>query len=185
MATIETTAFFNGDGELVTNKLPGIKNRKVKLVIAFEDDAVNLEDEMSILIKSYVADEPDYAGNTVNEPKVEYDTINEGDIALVELPQSVGAIKLRPALVLKRLPTYRDFLVCGISTQQHHYINNFDEMIDENSPLFPFTGLHKTSVVRLSSLAVFSMDKILNSIGKIPPPLHENLLKRLADFILG
>jgi len=186
MATIETTAFFDDEGALITNNLPGLSNRKVKLIIQIDDGQPTGIDDIDIaaLSKLYAVDEPDYEGPTLNEPEIEYDTINEGDIALVELPQAVGAVKLRPALVLKRLPTYDDFLVCGISTQQHQHIENFDEMVDESAPMFPFTGLHKTSVIRLSSLAVFSKDKILNSIGKIPPALHQSLLKRLAEFIL-
>jgi mRNA interferase MazF len=184
MATIETPAFFNENGELITPGLPAIKNREVKLLILFRDDADADADNIAVLSKSYTADEPDYGGAMLNEPDVEYNAINEGDIALVELPHA-GAIKLRPALILKRLPTFNDYLVCGISTQQHHYIDNFDEIVDESDPLFPGTGLHKSSIIRLSSLAVFSRDKILNSIGKIPPALHQSLLKRLADFILA
>src|SRR3569833_2388701 len=143
MATFETTAFFNEQGTLITNDLPGLSNRKVKLIIQLNDGQPTGIDDIDIaaLSKLYAADEPDYQDTTLNEPGIEYDTINEGEIVLVELPQSVGAIKLRPALVLKRLPTYDDFLVCGISTQHHRYIENFDEMADEGSPMFPFTGL--------------------------------------------
>ena len=184
MATIETTAIFNDEGQLVTGGLPGIKNRKVKLLIQFEEDSNAGTNEIAVLSRAYAADEPDYAGAMLNEPEVEYNAVNEGDIALVELPHA-GGVKLRPALVLKRMPTYQDYLVCGISTQLHHYIEGFDEMVDESNPLFPATGLHKSSIIRLSSLAVFSRDKILNSIGKIPPALYQSLLKRLADFILA
>ena len=42
--------------------------------------------------------------------------MKEGDIALVELIQSDGSSKLRPVLLLKILPKYNDYLVCGIST---------------------------------------------------------------------
>src|ERR1700755_3254397 len=115
MATIETPAFFNEDGELVTPGLPPIKNRKVKLHILFEEHGGAGADEIAVLSTSYATDEPDYAGAMLNEPEVEYNAINEGDIALVELPHA-GEIKLRPALILKRMPTYQDCLVCGIST---------------------------------------------------------------------
>lgn len=49
--------------------------------------------------------------------------MKEGDIVLVDLPQSAGGSKLRPALILKQLPQYNDFLVCGISTQINQYIH--------------------------------------------------------------
>ncbi len=40
----------------------------------------------------------------------------EGEIILAQLPQADGGTKLRPVLLLKELPGYKDFLVCGIST---------------------------------------------------------------------
>jgi hypothetical protein len=42
--------------------------------------------------------------------------MTEGDIALASLPQADGHIKNRPVLLLRRLPPFDDFLVCGIST---------------------------------------------------------------------
>jgi hypothetical protein len=50
-----------------------------------------------------------------------------GNIVLVDFPQSDGRSKLRPVLILKLLPKYNDFLVCGISTQLNQYIKDFDE----------------------------------------------------------
>lgn len=43
--------------------------------------------------------------------------MKEGQIVLASLPQSNGNYKLRPVLLLKRLPGYGDFLVCGVFTQ--------------------------------------------------------------------
>ena len=43
--------------------------------------------------------------------------MNEGDLALAPLPQADGQIKNRPVALLRRLPPFGDFLVCGISTQ--------------------------------------------------------------------
>jgi mRNA interferase MazF len=45
--------------------------------------------------------------------------MREGEIILANLVQADGSFKLRPVLLLKRLPGYNDFLVCGISTQLH------------------------------------------------------------------
>ena len=39
--------------------------------------------------------------------------MNEGDIALAPLPQANGQIKNRPVVLLRRLPPFGDFLVCG------------------------------------------------------------------------
>jgi mRNA interferase MazF len=179
---METTAVFDNNGELIIGTLPSVKNRKAKVIIFLDDDEIDTQTQD--FSDFYSLDESDFIQHLVKDPGVEYNRIKEGDIALVELPQSAGAFKLRPAVILKQLPKFHDFLVCGISSQQHQYVENFDEMIDENHELFPLTGLHKNSMIRLSSLAVFSIDKILRSIGKIPPAMHTALLQRLGEFIL-
>jgi mRNA interferase MazF len=43
--------------------------------------------------------------------------MKNGNIVLIPLPQSDGAIKRRPALLLKQMPPFNDWLLCGISTQ--------------------------------------------------------------------
>ena len=86
--------------------------------------------------------------------------MREGEIILANLPQADGSVKLRPVLLLKQLPGYNDFLVCGISTQLHQLIKNFDELIDEKSDNFIQTGLRQSSIMRLGFLAVIPNNKI-------------------------
>lgn len=109
--------------------------------------------------------------------------MKEGDIVLVELLQSDSSYKMRPALLLKALPKYKDFLVCGISTQLHQKTEGFDEILDGNQDDFGNTGLRKTSLIRLLFLAVVARESVSGRIGLIPSQLHEQLLKRLAAFI--
>lgn len=52
--------------------------------------------------------------------------MKEGDIVLIDLRQSGGGSKLRPALILKKLPKYPDYLVCGISSQVNQCIQEFE-----------------------------------------------------------
>jgi mRNA interferase MazF len=108
-----------------------------------------------------------------------------GNIVLVDLVQSDGAYKLRPALILKVLPKYNDFLVCGISTQIHQYIQHFDEILYQDNVYFNETGLRATSLIRLFFLATVPKGKIPGSIGKIQTKLHQDLLERLARFIVA
>ncbi len=110
--------------------------------------------------------------------------MKEGEIILADLPQADGNIKLRPVLLLKQLPGYNDFLVCGISTQLHQLIKTFDELIDEKSSNFLQTGLRQSSIIRLGFLAVIPNNKIPGRIGRIDPALHKNLLERLAKYLL-
>lgn len=110
--------------------------------------------------------------------------MSEGDIILLDLLQPDGSIKLRPALILKQLPKYNDFLICGISSQLHQYIQDYDEILSETNPDFHRTGLRKTSVIRLCFLAVVQEERIAGTIGNIKAPLHKALLERLAAFLV-
>ena len=48
--------------------------------------------------------------------------MNEGDVILTPIPQADGNVKNRPAVLLREMPLYADMLVCGVSTQLHHYV---------------------------------------------------------------
>ncbi len=109
--------------------------------------------------------------------------MKEGDIVLIDLPQSGGGSKLRPALILKQLPKYNDFLVCGISSQINQYIKDFDEILNEQDVDFKQTGLRKTSLIRIFFLAIVSSQNVSGTIGNIPGVLQKNLLQRLAKFL--
>jgi hypothetical protein len=41
MKAIETTARFNEKGEIIVDKLPDLKNKKVRLLILFEEESEN------------------------------------------------------------------------------------------------------------------------------------------------
>lgn len=67
--------------------------------------------------------------------------IKEGDVIITPIPQADGKIKNRPAVVLRELPLYRDVLVCGVSTQIHQYVRDFDEIISHTDPDFATSGV--------------------------------------------
>ena len=75
--------------------------------------------------------------------------MKEGDVVLTPVPQANGEIKNRPAIVLRELPLYRDFLVCGISTQLHQQVKDFDETISPSDIDFSSSGLKSESLIRL------------------------------------
>jgi mRNA interferase MazF len=108
-----------------------------------------------------------------------------GNIVLIEMPQPDGTYKLRPALILKILPKYNDFLVCGISTQLKQYVQGFDEILYNQQSYFLQTGLRESSLIRLFFIAVVSNEKVSGSIGSIPVILHRQLLERLAGFLIS
>ena len=80
--------------------------------------------------------------------------MQESSIILTPIPQADGVAKKRPALVLRKMPKHKDFLVCGISTQLKQYIPKFDELLTENDEDFDSSRLISTSVIRLGFLTV-------------------------------
>ncbi len=111
--------------------------------------------------------------------------MKEGDVVLAALPQADGKSKLRPVLLLRQLPSpYNDFLVCGISTQIHQLIKNFDELISEKDNDFKDSGIIKDSIIRLSFLAVAPINLVAGKIGRISEFRHKKLLKRLSDYLI-
>lgn len=101
------------------------------------------------------------------------------------MPQSDGQYKIRPALILKALPKFTDFLVCGISSNLSQQIQGFDEIVSKNDDYFLATGLRRNSLIRLFFIGVKATHKILGTVGKIPAGLHKELLERLAKFLVS
>jgi len=110
--------------------------------------------------------------------------MKEGDIILTPIPQANGEIKNRPALLLREMPKYQDFLVCGISTQLKQYISNFDEIISPGDDDFQASGLVRESVIRLSFLTVISTNSIIGSIGAISTERHQRLLYNISQYLV-
>lgn len=109
--------------------------------------------------------------------------MNEGDVILVPIPQADGIVKNRPALILREMPPFGDMLVCGISTQIHQAVPDFDEVITSIDDDFSPSGLVADSVVRLGFLAVFPRSKIVGSIGRVDTQRHARLLMKLSAHL--
>jgi mRNA interferase MazF len=109
--------------------------------------------------------------------------MKEGDIVLTSVPQADGSTKSRPAILLREFPPYKDFLVCGVSTQLRQEVKGFDEIISPSDPDFASSGLKSESLIRLGFLAVLAKSRIAGSIGSISSERHNRLLKTLADHL--
>ena len=79
--------------------------------------------------------------------------MKEADVALTPIPQADDRIKNRPVIILRELPKYNDFLVCGVSTQLNQYVKDFDEIIATTDLDYKSSGLIAASVIRLGFLA--------------------------------
>ena len=113
--------------------------------------------------------------------------IQEGQITLFKFPQTDQAPgKLRPALVLRRLPgSYDDWLICMVSSQLSQELPDFDVVVYENDPDFEQSGLKTSSVIRVSRLAVVNKDILLGSIGNISNERLSLIKSRLSEWIQG
>lgn len=111
--------------------------------------------------------------------------MKEGDVVLTPLPQSDGKIKNRPAVVLREMPFFGDFLVCGVSTQVRQLVPGFDELITDQDADFQASGLIATSIIRLGFLAVLPRKNIVGSIGAISTERHRRLLERLSAYLIA
>ncbi len=107
----------------------------------------------------------------------------EGNIALTSLSQADGRTKHRPVILLRRMPPFGDWLICGVSTQIHQRVVGFDETIEPSHPDFVRSGLKAASLIRLGFLAVLPDDHFLGILGSISRERHVRLLRRLSSFL--
>ena len=109
-----------------------------------------------------------------------------GQIVLFRFPQTDQERgKLRPALLLGKLPgPYDDWLISMISSQTRHYIEGFDELVQENEADFAVSGLKAASVIRVGRLAVVEGGIVLGAIGEVSPERLRRIKARLADWLL-
>ena len=110
--------------------------------------------------------------------------MREGDVVLMPIQQADGITKNRPAVLLREMPPFRDFLVCGVSTQLHQRVKDFDELVSTSDSDFSLSGLKNESLIRLGFLAVMPRSAVLGSIGSITPDRHRRLLKSLVDYLI-
>ena len=111
--------------------------------------------------------------------------MKEADVILTPLPQADGTVKTRPALLLRELPPFGDYLVCGISTQLRQTVPDFDDILARDAPNFTASGLIAESVIRLGFLAVLPRQRVLGAMGRISSARHKRLLARLSTYLVA
>jgi mRNA interferase MazF len=111
--------------------------------------------------------------------------VKEADVVLTPLPQAEAPPKNRPALILREMPPFGDFLVCGISTQVHQAVPGFDKVISRTDADFAGSGPLADSVIRVGFLAVLPRKKLLGGIGSVDRSRHARLLRNLSRHLLA
>ncbi len=110
--------------------------------------------------------------------------MKEADVVIAIFPQSDGSLKRRPALILREMPPFRDFLICGISTQLRQKFADFDETISFDDDDFRQSNLNSESLIRLGFLLVLPRSEIVGAIGSISGERHQRLLQNLSDYLI-
>lgn len=113
--------------------------------------------------------------------------ISEGQIVLFRFPQTDQTTgKLRPALVLRRLPgQHNDWLICMISSNIDQKIPDFDETIIPKDSDFRDSGLKVPSLVRISRLAVVDGDILIGKLGQIDIQRLKRIKQKLSRWLQG
>ena len=111
--------------------------------------------------------------------------IQEGKIVLFRFPQTDQTIgKLRPALVLRKLPgIYDDWLICMVSSQLSQRVDTLDELIVADDHDFEKSGLKVNSLFRVSRLAVVEKKILIGVIGEISTERLSRIKVSLSDWI--
>lgn len=106
-----------------------------------------------------------------------------GDIIRIPLPQSDGKIKSRPVLLLKQLPPFGDWLVCGITSQLRHEVKDFDILISNDHPDYKDSNLPKSFLIRLGFIGRVQEEKIEGVVGNIGQETYNQLINNLTNFL--
>jgi mRNA interferase MazF len=106
-----------------------------------------------------------------------------GDIIRIPLQQSDGIVKPRPVLLLKKLPPFGDWLVCGITSKLRHEVKDFDILITDIHPDFTNTNLPKPFLIRLGFIGRVQEEKIEGVVGNISDTTYLQLIKNLTVFL--
>lgn len=108
-----------------------------------------------------------------------------GAVSLVRFPQSdLKEGKYRPVIVLASLPgPYGDWLICAVTSQLHHKVQEWDELISPDDSDFVSSGLKVASLIRIGKLATVETRILEGTLGEISDERLENILKRLSDYL--
>jgi mRNA interferase MazF len=94
-----------------------------------------------------------------------------------------GRVKPRPVIVLRQMPPFADWLVCGVSTQLQQKVAGLDEFIEPAHADFARSGLKAASLIRLGFLTVLPTSQFLGVIGSISRERHQRLLESLCRHL--
>lgn len=73
--------------------------------------------------------------------------------------------------------------MCMISSQVHQFVEDFDEIVSEDSEDYASSGLKTASVIRVGRLAVVDGTTLVGAIGEIASPRLERIKGKFANWL--
>ncbi|MDP2166816.1 MAG: type II toxin-antitoxin system PemK/MazF family toxin [Thermodesulfovibrionales bacterium] len=111
--------------------------------------------------------------------------LKPGIVSLVRFPRSdLEKGKYRPIVLLSSLPgPFGDWLICALTSQLQHKVDDWDEVINASDPDFSTSGLKCPSLIRLGKLATVESAVLEGVLGEISSERLKRLLQRLGAYL--
>jgi len=93
--------------------------------------------------------------------------VEAGDVIRWAFVQADGRIKLRPAVLVKAVPPFNDWVICAVSSQLRRYQAQLDVLLDEKSPDFRKAGLSFPSIIRAAQLTTIPVQQVEGRVGRL------------------
>ncbi|MFZ1694265.1 MAG: type II toxin-antitoxin system PemK/MazF family toxin [Flavobacteriales bacterium] len=106
-----------------------------------------------------------------------------GDVIRWAFVQADGRIKLRPAVLVKSVPPFNDWVICAVSSQLQRYQVQLDVLLDASHPDFRRSGLSFPSVVRCAQLATIPAQQIEGRIGRLSEATITSIQQQLGQWL--
>lgn len=97
--------------------------------------------------------------------------------------QGDAQVKWRPAILLKAVPPFNDWLICAVSSQTQRFQPQLDVLLDPTHPDFRATGLSYPSIVRTAHLATIPKQQVEGRIGRLSLATLATLRTNLSIWI--
>ncbi len=110
--------------------------------------------------------------------------MEEGRVVRVAFQQADGQVKLRPAVVLRRLAPNPDLLVCAISSKLHREMPGVDIVVGAQHPDFVGMGLPFPSLIRSAYLTTVPLTAVQDPIGTVSPATLASILEQLTTYLV-
>lgn len=109
--------------------------------------------------------------------------MQEGNIIRIALQQNDGKFVKRPAVLLKKILPFNDWLVCGISKSTGLEVKDLDVLIAQSDFNFKTWGLDYPGVIRVGFLTTISVKYIEGTLGYISAETHKKILNNIVRFL--